>query len=561
MSDIATLSALRRRIVGNHVRYFCSHSLLKIAVVVLFGVAFWGGMFALFYEAFSYLNENPDIKSILVDILFALFFMSLLLMLTFSNGIISFTSLFRSDETAYLFTRPMRPGSVFAYKLFEGLVFSSWAFLFLGMPLIFAYGFSSNVRWYFYPGAVAFFGTFVFIPAGVGAAVTLVIGRWFANSPKRILALVAGTTLFTVMLWGTGLLHDMRAGLSRAPEMWMRNILGRVVWCRNPLFPSRWVSSGLLAMVDGELGDTLFYFLLILSNALFIMMIAYWLASRWYQRAYHTLADASRRGRQYGDTLFDRALMRALWPLRLEMRLLIIKDVKTFRRDPVQWSQVLIFFGILGVYLLNMRRLHYNITGQTWKTAISFLNLAATSLTLCTFTSRFVYPLLSLEGRRFWVLGLLPMQRRAVLTGKFLFAFGGSLIISEGLMLLSDFMLSVSWPMALLHCFAMFIICAGLSGISVGMGALFPNLREDNPSKIVSGFGGTLNLLTSMAFVFLVIALIAEPCHVYLVRHAISTQAFTWQIIRALVLVALVGVLACVVPLALGRRAFERIEV
>ena len=36
-----------------------------------------------------------------------------------------------------------------------------------------------------------------------------------------------------------------------------------------------------------------------------------------------------------------------------------------------------------------------------------------------------------------------------------------------------------------------------LCGLAVGLGALFPNFKEDNPSKIVSGFGGTLCLVAS----------------------------------------------------------------
>ena len=31
-----------------------------------------------------------------------------------------------------------------------------------------------------------------------------------------------------------------------------------------------------------------------------------------------------------------------------------------------------------------------------------------------------------------------------------------------------------------------------LNALAVGLGAVYPNFREDNPSKIVSGFGGTL---------------------------------------------------------------------
>ena len=36
------------------------------------------------------------------------------------------------------------------------------------------------------------------------------------------------------------------------------------------------------------------------------------------------------------------------------IRLLILKDLRTFRRDPAQWSQFLIFFGLLAFYFLNI---------------------------------------------------------------------------------------------------------------------------------------------------------------------------------------------------------------
>jgi ABC-2 type transport system permease protein len=52
---------------------------------------------------------------------------------------------------------------------------------------------------------------------------------------------------------------------------------------------------------------------------------------------------------------------------------------------------------------------------------------------------------------------------------------------------------------------------AALCGLAVGLGALFPNLREDNPSKIVSGFGGTLCLVISFIYIVVYVALIAVP--------------------------------------------------
>jgi ABC-2 type transport system permease protein len=51
-------------------------------------------------------------------------------------------------------------------------------------------------------------------------------------------------------------------------------------------------------------------------------------------------------------------------------------------------------------------------------------------------------------------------------------------------------------------------MAAALGGLAVGIGAL-PNFKEDNPSKIVSGFGGTLCLVMSFIYIGMFVALVA----------------------------------------------------
>ena len=40
-----------------------------------------------------------------------------------------------------------------------------------------------------------------------------------------------------------------------------------------------------------------------------------------------------------------------------------------------------------------------------------------------------------------------------------------------------------------------------LNGLAIGLGVLYPNFKEDNPSKIVSGFGGTFCLVLSFLYI------------------------------------------------------------
>ena len=52
---------------------------------------------------------------------------------------------------------------------------------------------------------------------------------------------------------------------------------------------------------------------------------------------------------------------------------------------------------------------------------------------------------------------------------------------TEVLVILSDLMLRMGPAMILLHMGMVAILCFGLSGISVGLGARLPNLKEDDP--------------------------------------------------------------------------------
>ena len=79
----------------------------------------------------------------------------------------------------------------------------------------------------------------------------------------------------------------------------------------------------------------------------------------------------------------------------------------------------MIFFGLLTIYVLNLRNVAYDFQSPFWSTMISYLNLAACALTLSTLTTRFVFPQFSLEGRRLWIIGLAPLGLPRVVMQKF----------------------------------------------------------------------------------------------------------------------------------------------
>jgi ABC-2 type transport system permease protein len=235
---------------------------------------------------------------------------------------------------------------------------------------------------------------------------------------------------------------------------------------------------------------------------------------------------------------------------------IIIKDIRTFFRDASQWSQALVFFGMLAFYFANLRTFNYNALPDEWRSAIAFLNVFAVSAVLSSLGSRFIYPQLSLEGHGFWLLGLSPATKSKILTAKFVLAISSMTAISITLIWLSGSMLATSpsiriASIAIITCIA-FAVC----GVSTGLGALFLDLEQRNPAAIVSGFGGTLNLVVCLSFMLLSIMPFGIIFHLGSTNQIMPQQLATGLRIAS-VWLAVLTILTTAIPMRLGLRAME----
>src|SRR5262249_59980675 len=150
------------------------------------------------------------------------------------------------------------------------------------------------------------------------------------------------------------------------------------------------------------------------------------------------------RGKKIHKTSWlDRVMNALVFYLDKRTRVLVVKDFRTFRRDPTQWALLILFGLLMLVGASNFRQYYSADLAVMDKYAISLMNLSGTSILLCAGLSRFVFPLISLEGRKFWILGLTPLSRDQILRGKFAFAATGSLIVAETLILISDALLTL----------------------------------------------------------------------------------------------------------------------
>lgn len=563
MSQIVAVIAAKLRMGGHQVASVRHESKLKVSVITVAAFTLWVGAFLLFHAGFDYLQTfsedaslNLNLGGLLMSRLLSILTFSLFFLLIFSNVLVSFSTLYRSREVVYLLQGPITYRDFFYARFFEIVMFSSWSLAFLGSPLMLAYGLSIEAGPVFYLAAILFYVPYVVVPASIGCAITILLVRVFPRLnmlTMSLLSAVAVTVLFLIIARtyrdDEVVGEDLIAGFG---QFAMRT--------QSPYLPSHWTAEGILTAAGNSPSESVFWFLLLTSTALVLMLGAGALAERLFFPGWSYLMGQDRqRFRLPGRGILGR-IDAWLSPVRQPYRGLLVKDIILFWRDPTQWSQFVIFFGIMAVYTANLRNTSRSFEQEVWRGWIACLNVGAVTLILSTLTSRFVFPLVSLEGRRFWILGLAPLTFRQLVWQKFWLSVASTSAFTVSLAVLSAFVLQLEPHYYFLTVYSVVLTNFGLAGCAVGLGTLYPTFTEDNPARIVSGMGGTLNLLVSIGYITVVVALQTVVMQWRVLGLYSSPAAFNTAYAVCVLLIGVLTLILVFVPMRLGLRNLDNME-
>lgn len=540
-------SANVRKVLRNESRF-------KLVFILAFAAGMVASMWAFFLHGFRFMDALGGVGLMLVTRLFALFFWGLSAMLVTSGLITSYTSAMSSDETTFLLLQPIDRGQVAVYKWIQATLFASWAFFFAVIPFIGAYAQHEKLSPMFAFWTGVFSIPLVLICGGIGFVACLAAVRWLPRS--RVLW---GTVALLGAAVAVFYLRDMSAHIRVRDETTI--VISRLIpgmkMASHPLWPSTWAAEGVLAIARGDFPRGAKLWGVLLANVLMLGVAIESLGRRIFYEAWHRVHGvAPLRRRRTGLRWLERGL-HAFLPR--DVAAMILKDARIFWRDPGQWLQGLVFFGLLALYFVNLRNFNYHLMPPEWRNLVTFLNVFSVSSVLCSFGSRFVFPQLSLEGQSFWVLGMAPTTMRRVLAAKFLSAMASMSVVSVGLMGLAAWMLQVDWPTLAVAIGVAVAVSLAVSGLSTGLGAVFMNLRQKNPAAIVSGFGGTLNLVLSLVFMIAAIAPFAVLFHEASIGR-LGAAAVRRGTIWATIAVVFATAVFTIVPLAWGARSLEKRE-
>ncbi len=554
MKGFATLMGAYVRGGRNGARLLRRQSRLKLGFIVLFAGGMTTGLFFLFLEGFRFLGALGGVGLMLVHRMLGLFFWGLGVMMVLSGFVTAFAALFRSRETADLLVRPAGLADTALFKYVECGVLSSWAYFFIVVPFLGAYAWHERIGLLFPFWALLLSVPFVLLCAGIGLLCCLLFVRWMPRSrllyaaPFVLLLAAAARRVF-------GQAASPEAAGFPGGALQIGRIVPGLRLASNPWWPSWWLAEGLSATARGQPGRAAAFAALLVTSALVLGLLVEAAGRRLLHPAWLRAQEGSARRRK-GRPLLSR------WPEafpglgRPDLRALAAKDLRVFVRDPVQWSQGLVFFALLGFYFLNLRALHYHRLDAVWRNLVVFLNVFSVSAVMCSFGARFVFPQLSLEGHAIWILGLSPAGIERALRAKFVVAWTLLTAISLGLTALSAHMLGADGAVRALALLVAAALAAAVSGLSVGLGAVFLDLRHQNPAAIVSGFGGTLNLILNLVVLVATILPVGALFHL---RETLplGPAAFRGWAAAAVTWVLALSAAAAVIPLRLGRRSLR----
>jgi ABC-2 type transport system permease protein len=482
-------------------------------------------MFLFLFKAFRFFQSFDLVGEILIGKLLALIFFIFFIFLVLSNinGVIKW--FLTNEDLPFLLTNPVSTSTIFFARSIEAVLESSWAFLFFSIPVLLAY----YTALFKFKAAlllsIFLLMPYALIPYGLGFMVVMILARFL--SPKVIKR--AFSLLFVLL--SAALVITFRAmeieKLARPESFaYVYDYMRYLSIPAHPLLPTHLFIELVVSLGKGGVSNIIIDLGLFLSYAAALVTLAYWTSEAFYLRSYTNAVVSSRTVR--GDLMG-----RLLRFIPAGARFLLLKEVKNLKRDPKEWSQVLLIFALVFVYVYNFKSFPRDRTALPTvflESLLSFLNMGLLTFVIGAISVRFVYPSFQLEGKPFWLVLTSPVDVRDVYYRKLAFYVVLSLVFALTLNWLSNHFIA-SPPFLYYLSFGYVILVAVICPVmAFYFGTKYMNLRE--PPNPYGGLGGILTMLAIFSFSLLVLLALGWSSYAILVRSVTGLGVPTEVLVR-----------------------------
>jgi ABC-2 type transport system permease protein len=461
------------------------------------------GMYLLFRFLFGYVysleSTFPGFGEALARRLLGMTLLSFGIFIAISSFISGVSILFRSAETTFLMTLPVPDRLVSTARTLESWLHAGWATVLMGSPILIA--FCVSLGYGFQAAALSVFLLPLLVAPWVGAGTILLglsvrigrNGRHWRTAAVLSLMVAAGILLALKGSGPSGILAEDSSSLDA-----LQRFVAQLPASGGVFWPHSLYCDAVVAAGSADWGRAAFHAGLLAVEAAVFCLLSLTLICPGFRRIHSAMSRGSVRCRS------SRMLLRGGGRLRSMMH----KDLLSFIRDPVQWSQLLLLTGLFLVYAFNLERFPMDIGHPLWRSVVVFLNFSFSSFVAATLLVRFAFPAVSLEGPGLSYVLQLPAGRELLLRSKWLGSFSFILPLIAGTGLWTTFALGAGTVMVISTTAALVFMCLALVSINTGLGAVFPRFERGSAASIASGQGGIIAAFASMGYVLMAVSLL-----------------------------------------------------
>ncbi len=531
---------------------------LKFLFFGAIGLAFWVGIFAIFYRVLTYFQGTEAFGDILAYKLLSMTLITFFSLLLFSSILTALSKLYLSKDLALVHSMPVRTEKIFLARWFESALDSSWMVLIYSLPVFLSYGIVFKAGPVFYGTVIFNLVPFCLIASSLSTLVVLAVaGLLPAGRLRGILAILAGV-LFIILVIAFRIMRPERLVNPAAFSSVMLYVQA-LETPGSPLLPTTWMMDSLRAALSGSVTGSLFHAALSWSFSLTLIFTTMGLSGTIY------LKGLSRAQSVPGRLFAFRRLMkseriRILHFLPGPVRAITVKEIRTFLRDQTQWPQLFLILALVAIYLYNFYVLPVDksmIKMEYLQNILSFLNMGLSTFVLAALSARFVFPAVSNEGPAFWIVRSSPVPIGVFLWIKFYIFLIPLLILTETLTVASNLLLHVTPFMMALSVITVFFMVPAIVAMGIGLGAAYPDFQSENPAQSATSLGGLIYMTLCAGLIGAVIVLEAGPAYTIFMAgvRSKSIAPFQWAWISlAFAVVPLICTLAVILPMRWGEK-------
>jgi ABC-2 type transport system permease protein len=531
---------------------------LKFLFFGTIGLAFWVGIFAIFYRVLTYFQGTEAFGDILAYKLLSMTLVTFFSLLLFSSILTALSKLYLSRDLALIHAMPVRTEKIFIARWFESAVDSSWMVLIFSLPVFLSYGIVFKAGPVFYGTVIINLVPFCLIASSLSTLVVLAVaGLLPAGRIRGIFVILAGV-LFIVLVIAFRLMRPERLVNPAAFSSVMMYVKS-LETPGSPFLPTTWMMDSLRAALSGSAASAFFHAALSWSFSLTLIFTTMGISGTIYLNGLSRAQSVP--GRLFASRRFTKIRrLRLLRFLPGPVRAIAVKEIRTFLRDQTQWPQLFLILALVAIYLYNFYVLPVDrsmIKMEYLQNILSFLNMGLSAFVLAALSARFVFPAVSNEGPAFWIVQSSPVPIGVFLWIKFYIFLIPLLILTETLTVASNLLLNVTPFMMALSVITVFFMVPAIVAMGIGLGAAYPDFQSENPAQSATSLGGLIYMTLCAGLIGAVIVLEAGPAYTIFMAgvRGKSIAPFQWVwICLAFSLVPVICSLAVILPMKWGKR-------